>query len=66
MTASRYEFDDELGEEVIKTYRLFDDLDMNDPNVAPDYIAENIADIPMLTGENVGTYFNSDCLCLDG
>jgi hypothetical protein len=66
MTASRYEFDDELGEEVIKTYRLYDDLDMNDPNMVPEYIAQNIADIPMFTGENVGAYFNSDCACYDG
>ena len=63
MTASRYEFDDELGAEVLKTYRLFDNLDLNDPYVAPTYIAQNVADIPMFTGENVGTFFNSDCGC---
>jgi hypothetical protein len=64
MTARRYEFDEELGEEVLKTYKLYDDLDMNDPSIAPVYIAENVASIPMFGGENVGTYFNSGCSCL--
>ena len=64
MTARRIELDPETGEEVLVRYKLYDDMDLNDPNTTPEYIQEGIADIPMFGGENVGSFFSNDCECL--
>ena len=64
MTGTREEVDPTTGGTVSKLYRLFDNMDLNDPYKGPAYVSNNIAGIPMFEGENVGSFFSNDCECL--